>query len=173
MRFLAALAVTGALGCFATGREWTAREDRLLVSNRGFCSYVYRGTRTTPALASAAQPAVVTNQSSDDLLEVAVINASTEGGGIGVRSEGELYDDLAVVAQKLGGTRFVVMKTGMFQNGVSMLVASVLAPRGAPLASEQPPEAKPASAHKCVASELPEWEGASAVEKKALLDRCR
>lgn len=42
-----------------------------------------------------------------------------------------------------------------------------------PSAAPATADAPPASPKKCIASELPEWQGASAAEKKSLLERCR
>ncbi len=39
--------------------------------------------------------------------------------------------------------------------------------------SVEPAPAVTAAPKKCVASDLPEWQGASAAEKKALLERCK
>ncbi|HET6149965.1 MAG TPA: hypothetical protein VFH68_20665 [Polyangia bacterium] len=161
------------VGCFGYEREWSTNPESILSSNRGRSRYVYQAILTDAARAPAPRPALPFMELAPaGLREIAIINARAEFFGSSglVRSEGELYRDLSEVAQRLGATHFHVAKTAVTDSYITALVASALAPAGAPLLESPPPVARPQ--HKCVASSLPEWASASPEEKKALLAKC-
>jgi hypothetical protein len=169
------------LGCYGYEREWSTNPDAILVSNRGACQYVYQATLTGAPRAPAPRPAVpLMDLIPGDMREIAIINVRVEFGshpGM-VRSEGQLYQDLSEVAQRLGATHFHVAKIGFTASYITSLAASALAPATADSAREPPPPppappSVPVPKHKCMASSLPEWAGASPEQKKVLLDKCR
>lgn len=168
------LLATLVLGCFGYDREWSTNPESMLASNRGRSRYVYQATLTDAARAPTPRPALpFMDLAPAGLREIAIINARADFFGSSglVRSEGELYQDLSEVAQRLGATHFHVAKTAITDSYITSLVASALAPTAAPPQASPPPV--PVPQHKCVASSLPEWSSASPEEKKALLEKCR
>jgi hypothetical protein len=120
------------------------------VSERGANEYDFEVTRTAPVRAPLGARGVPLLQGNgDDLLEIAIVNVHAEFSGWGAgglaRTEGELYPELAIVSQGLGGTHFRVAKTLYTQVYVTSLVVAVLAPKSVPpdaVVPSTPPPAK-------------------------------
>jgi hypothetical protein len=172
------LVATLTLGCFGYEREWSTNPESILISNRGRNRYIYQATLTGAPRSPASRPALpVLDFIPCDMREIAVINVRSEfnsPGGL-VRSEGELYQELSELGQRLGATHFHVAKTGFADSYITSLAASALVPAADPVPKASPPTQVPAPVpqHKCVASSLPEWAGASPEQKRELLRKCR